>query len=154
MQRAGRGGRGAVIQQLVERHGLESHPEGGFYRRVFDHPDQTAGRPLASAIVYLLPEGVRSAWHRIDAVELWHAGSGAALELTTSVDGARVGTEVVGSESGQLLTAVVPGGTWQSARSLGAWSLVSITVVPAFTWDGFELAPPGWEPDGWRPGAI
>jgi len=40
----------------------------------------------------------------------------------------------------------VPGGAWQAARSLGEWTLVGCTVAPAFTFDGFELAPPGWEP--------
>jgi hypothetical protein len=27
-----------------------------------------------------------------------------------------------------------------------AWTLVGCTVSPAFTFDGFELAPPGWSP--------
>jgi predicted cupin superfamily sugar epimerase len=42
--------------------------------------------------------------------------------------------------------AVVPAGTWQAAESLGAWTLVGCTVAPAFDFQGFELAPPGWAP--------
>jgi len=40
----------------------------------------------------------------------------------------------------------VPRGVWQAARSLGPWTLVGCTVAPAFQFEGFELAPPGWEP--------
>ena len=41
---------------------------------------------------------------------------------------------------------IVPRFCWQTARSLGAWTLVSCTVSPAFAFDGFEMAPPGWRP--------
>ena len=34
---------------------------------------------------------------------------------------------------------VVPGGTWQGARTLGRWSLVGTTMAPPFDWDTFEL---------------
>jgi predicted cupin superfamily sugar epimerase len=35
---------------------------------------------------------------------------------------------------------------WQRAQSLGAWSLVSCIVAPAFLFSGFVIAPPGWQP--------
>jgi predicted cupin superfamily sugar epimerase len=41
---------------------------------------------------------------------------------------------------------VVPKGWWQSATSLGRWTLVGCTVSPAFDFAGFELAPPDWRP--------
>ena len=34
---------------------------------------------------------------------------------------------------------------WQSAESLGEWTLVGCTVAPGFEFSGFELAPPGFE---------
>ena len=37
---------------------------------------------------------------------------------------------------------------WQDARSLGAWTLVSCVVAPAFRFEGFEMAPEGWAPGG------
>jgi hypothetical protein len=46
----------------------------------------------------------------------------------------------------QLPQARVPAGWWQAAEPLGAWTLVSCTVSPAFDFAGFELAPPGWSP--------
>jgi hypothetical protein len=35
---------------------------------------------------------------------------------------------------------------WQSARSLGAWTLVGCTVAPGFDFSGLELAPDDWTP--------
>ena len=50
--------------------------------------------------------------------------------------------------TGERPQAVVPAGCWQSARSLGAWTLVGCTVAPGFEFGGFELAPEGFEPPG------
>ena len=33
---------------------------------------------------------------------------------------------------------IVPTDAWQSARSLGDWTLVGCTVSPAFQFEGFE----------------
>ena len=35
---------------------------------------------------------------------------------------------------------IVPEGHWQAARSTGDWTLVSCTVSPGFSFDGFTLA--------------
>ncbi len=48
--------------------------------------------------------------------------------------------------AGETLQGVVPAGAWQAAKSLGAWTLVSCVVAPAFQFSGFELAAPGWAP--------
>jgi predicted cupin superfamily sugar epimerase len=136
----------APIGELIGRYELEPHPEGGFYRRVWQHPTERDGRTLGTATLYLLPGGSESRWHRIDTVEHWHAGRGAALELRTSVDGRELRRRVVGTGDDQLLIATVEAHEWQSARSLGDWSLVVVTVTPGFVWEGLELAPDGWEP--------
>jgi uncharacterized protein len=41
---------------------------------------------------------------------------------------------------------VVQAHVWQSAESLGGWTLVGCTVAPTFLFSGFELAPAGWAP--------
>ncbi|MEI9890449.1 MAG: cupin domain-containing protein [Caulobacteraceae bacterium] len=43
--------------------------------------------------------------------------------------------------AGQTPQAVVPAGDWQSARSLGNWTLVGCTVAPGFEFSKFEMAP-------------
>jgi predicted cupin superfamily sugar epimerase len=55
----------------------------------------------------------------------------------------RLGADLAGGERPQT---VVPAGAWQSARSLGTWTLVGCTVAPGFEFAGFELAPAGWSP--------
>lgn len=138
------------VAELVAALDLEAHPEGGWYRRTWEHPDSVDGRSLGSAIVYLLGPGERSHWHRIDAVELWHHYEGGPLELAISRDGSSVERHVLGSDvaAGQVRQVAVPPHAWQAARPVGddTYCFVGCTVTPAFLFEHHELAPPGWEP--------
>lgn len=138
-----------TAEEVVRLLGLQPHPEGGAYRETFRAPAADGERGASTAIYYLLRSGELSAWHRVDADEVWHYYAGAPLELALS-DGknrtvVRLGKDLAAGERPQ---AVVPAGVWQSARSLGEWTLVGCTVAPAFQFSGFEMAPPGWEPGG------
>lgn len=134
--------------EVIARLGLAPHPEGGHYREYYRHRPVGGGRGAATAIHYLLKAGERSRWHRVDADELWLHHAGAPLELR--IAGERPGTEIVllagGLADGGQPHGLVPAQAWQSAVSLGAWSLVSCVVAPAFELSGFELAPAGWAP--------
>jgi predicted cupin superfamily sugar epimerase len=120
---------------------LQPHPEGGWFRESFRDGASTA-------IYYLLKAGEVSRWHRVDKAEIWHWYAGAVLELSLSPDGKRLDRLRLGPDlaANQRPQAAVSAGAWQSARSLGAWTLLGCTVAPAFDFKGFELAPPGWEP--------
>ena len=133
--------------QIVELLELQRHPEGGFYRETWIGP-MAGGRASGTSIYYLLPESQSSRWHRIDATEIWHHYAGAPLVLSTWTDGRAVEQCVLGSDlaSGDRPQLVVPPDEWQSARSLGPWTLVGCTVSPGFEFDRFELAPPDWRP--------
>ena len=131
---------------IVERLGLEPHPEGGHYRRTFVDPE---GR--ASSILYLLRAGERSRWHRVDAVEIWNHCGGGPLTLSIAADDGRVERVTLGPPPDGLPQAIVPAHAWQRAEPLADLALVACVVVPAFRWEGFELAPDGWEPG---PGAV
>lgn len=136
------------VAALVERLALEEHPEGGWFRRTWQHDVVEEGRPLASSIQYLLPEGVVSRWHRVDAAESWIFNGGAPLALSMTDHDGRLITVELGppSDPGTMPQHVVPAGAWQSATSRGEYSLVTCVVVPGFVWEGFELAPDGWSP--------
>jgi uncharacterized protein len=143
------GGGAAYIGAL----GLERHPEGGWFRRVWAHPEHDAGgRALASSIHYLLGAGERSHWHRIDATETWCWHAGDPLRLHTSIDGHTVTEVILGPDpgAGHLLQATVAGDCWQAAELAApgttGFALVSCLVVPEFRFEHFELAPPGWSP--------
>lgn len=136
-------------RQVIEALGMQVHPEGGWYAETWRAASPDGTRPSASAILYLLAAGDRSHWHRVDADEIWQYSAGDSLELRVWVDGdAAVMTQRLGAEvdRGDVVQAVVPAGAWQAARPLGGWTLVGCIVSPAFEFEGFELAPEGWEP--------
>jgi len=140
------------VSDLIAALRLEPHPEGGWYRRTWtaapDRGDDSSGpRAAGSSIIYLLDAEV-SRWHRIDATELWHHTGGDPVQLSRwADDGTPIRVDVLGGDpvQGQVQVTVEPG-TWQSATSLGAWSLVVCVVIPEFRFEGFELAEEGWEP--------
>lgn len=134
-------------QQLIDLLGLVPHPEGGHFIQTWQAASG-AQRSSGTAIYFLLRAGERSHWHRIDSAEVWHHYAGAPLILETWVDGEAVtrrtlGTDLVAGERPQL---VVEPGEWQSARTVGEWTLVGCTVSPGFEFRHFELAPPAWQP--------
>ncbi|CAN5145214.1 cupin domain-containing protein [soil metagenome] len=129
--------------------GLSPHPEGGWYAETWRDAPGHGGRGAASAIYFLLRADERSHWHRVDAAETWHHYAGGPLDLLIADDDAGpVHTVALGLDltAGQLPQATVPAGAWQAARPSGGAVLVGCTVAPAFEFDGFTLAPPGWEP--------
>ena len=135
---------------IVARLGLAPHPEGGWFRQTWieERPEGDGTRPAGTAIYYLLAAGQRSHWHRVDATEIWHFYAGAPLVLSiaeTEAGPARDITLGPDLAAGQVPQAIVPKGNWQAARPTGAWSLAGCTVSPAFRFEGFELAPEGFD---------
>ena len=135
-------------RQIVKLLDMQPHPEGGFYKETFRDAETSNGRAHSSAIYYLLGAGNYSHWHRVDAVEIFHYYAGAPLSLALSHDGHQVEAFRLGSNlaAGERPQLVVPKGVWQTATSLGAWTLVGCTVAPAFEFAGFEMAAPDWRP--------
>ncbi len=130
---------GLEAEAVRDALGLAAHPEGGFYRETWrDAPADAGARGVATAILFLLAAGTESALHRVDAVEFWLWQAGAPLALAVGdAPPIRLGPSL---GTGEVLQGVVPHGVWQSARTLGAWTLVSCVVAPAFRFEGFELA--------------
>ncbi len=144
-------------RQIVDMLNLAPHPEGGWYRetwRASATTDATAGdagnaRATGSAIYFLLDVGEFSHWHKVDADELWLWHAGAPLSLSLSHNGRDAEAHILGPSlaAGQRPQRLVPAGSWQSATSLGAWTLVSCFVSPGFEFSGFELAAADWRPE-------
>jgi predicted cupin superfamily sugar epimerase len=127
---------------------LKPHPEGGHYRETFRDDRGDGKRAASTAIYFLLAAGEVSRWHRVDAAEVWHWHAGAPLLLSIAPPGGaqtplRLGADLAANERPQ---GVVPLGYWQSAQSLGAWTLVGCTVAPGFLFEHFELAENGFSP--------
>jgi uncharacterized protein len=136
----------AAVVRLLD---LRPHPEGGHFRESFRDERLVAdGRAASTAIYYLLGAGETSQWHRVDAAEIWHFYAGAPLVITVSPNGHDASTHHLGPDLArrERPQVVVAAGAWQTATSLGAWTLVGCTVAPGFEFSAFEMAPPGWQP--------
>lgn len=140
-----------TADEIIRTLGLVPHPEGGHYRETFRDPlTLPSGRAASTAIYYLLRAGERSHWHRVDAAEVWHWHMGAPLSLRVKAADSPsmlqerlLGNDIARGERPQI---VVPAGHWQSAHTLGAYTLVGCTVAPGFSFSGFEMAAAGFEP--------
>ncbi|EJT03652.1 cupin domain-containing protein [Rhizobium sp. CCGE 510] len=137
-------------EDIIRELAMQPHPEGGWYAETFR---DTAGgeRGHSTAIYYLLTRRQRSHWHCVhDAVEVWHYYAGAPLSLHRSEDGTASETLTLGTNlpAGERPQAIVPANWWQSAESLGDFTLVGCTVSPGFAFSSFEMAPSGWAPGG------
>ncbi|WP_120497833.1 cupin domain-containing protein [Kiloniella sp. EL199] len=139
-------------QEIVKHLDLQPHPEGGWYKETYRHQPSDGSRGDQTAIFFLLEKGQGSHWHKVDAVEMWHWYAGSPLTLR-SHNGkfhneekqtvVTLGPDVI---AGQTPQHVIPKDHWQAASAEQGWVLVGCTVAPAFEFDGFELAAPGWAP--------
>ena len=131
----------AEADRLIALLDLKPHPEGGYFRETFR--DGSSGRAHSTAIYFLLKAGEVSRWHRVDAAEVWHFYRGAPLELRIGKSVYVLGPDVDEAQAPQV---VVSSGAWQSAKSLGDYTLVGCTVAPGFEFEHFEMAAEGFEP--------
>lgn len=138
------------VKEIIRILDMKPHPEGGWYTQTFQDPVNIDGRSVGTCIYYILEAGDVSAWHRVDATEIWHWYAGGALALTQSVDGtlktttsSQLGPNL---RAGQRPQVIIPANAWQTAESLGAWTLCGCTVSPGFEFSRFEMAPPDWRP--------
>ncbi len=135
-----------TADEIIAALDLAPHPEGGHYRQTWQADGD--GRAAGTCIYFLLKGSERSHWHRVDAAEIWHfyAGSPLVLSVSETETGPRrdmiLGPDLA---SGARPQHVVPPHHWQAARATGDWTLVGCTVSPGFRFDGFDLAPPGFD---------
>ncbi|WP_170788730.1 cupin domain-containing protein [Ruegeria lacuscaerulensis] len=134
-----------TAQEIIDHLNLQQHPEGGWFRETWRADN--AGRASGTCIYFLLAEGERSHWHRVDATEIWlyHAGDPLILSLSASDDGPANEHLLSPDLTQGAPQLIVPKSHWQAASSTGAYTLVSCTVSPGFEFDGFELAAPGFD---------
>lgn len=154
-------------QDIVKQLGLVPNVEKGYYIQTFEDDLVVLGNRSASTAIYYLLEGKDgpSKWHRVVDTELWHYYAGAPLTLSLSWNnGTKTEVKTLGPNifRGQAPQIAIGKQQWQSARSLGRWTLVGTTgkfvgyrssksdmtaVAPGFDESGFELAPDGWVPE-------
>jgi uncharacterized protein len=137
---------------LIERFGLQPHPEGGYFRETFRGVDKVVReaspgeqRSASTAIYYMLCDGAHSAWHRIRSDEVWHFYAGEPLDVHVIDSAGNLLTHRLGNaltHDDAVFQAVVPAGQWFAAelRNPATFALVGCTVAPGFEFSEFELA--------------
>lgn len=131
------------LAPIVERLGLEPHPEGGWFRETWRGQPGPGGRSVGTAIYFAVSSGSPSRLHRVDAVELFHWYAGDEVEQLVVDPAGRAEVRRIGPDLGSAEPqAVVPEGAWQGLHvpAPGRWALLGCTVAPGFEFTGFELA--------------
>ena len=131
-----------TADEMIRLLQLQAHPEGGYFRETFRDAKKVGERSASTAIYFLLKQGEISGWHRIDAVEVWHWYGGAPIRLQIREGEGPVETVLLGNDllKNERPQVIVPAFAWQTAETLGAWTLVGCTVAPGFEFTSFELA--------------
>ncbi|MGB1241384.1 MAG: cupin domain-containing protein [Chitinophagales bacterium] len=142
-------------QKYIQNLQLEAHPEGGYYRRSYQSniilpstslPNRFKNSRLAaSAVYFLLTTDSFSAFHRLQADELWHFYAGTSVVLYLIHPDGRLETIEVGNpliNPNASFQALIPAQTWFAAAvtATDSYALVGCTLAPAFDFEDFELA--------------
>jgi len=133
------------VAELVSILGMRPHPEGGHYAEVFRSAhrvqvlDRNVERAALTTIYFLLAEGEFSRWHRVESDEAWHYHEGDTIELLLFDDRGPRRLHLGPVDRETRPSIVVPAGTWQAARTTGAYTLVACTVGPGFDFADFSL---------------
>ena len=123
---------------LIAKLDLSPHPEGGWYRETMRQPAPDGGRGLATAILFLLEDGQRSHWHRVDATRTMAVARRIAADAADRAGGNMCWAATRSRSVPAMLAANAR--TGNPPRRVTGWALVSCVVTPAFDFAGFELA--------------
>lgn len=138
-------------QQLIEQYDLDPHPEGGYYRRIYESklevhrpiPDGSGSETLraGSSIYHLLPSDEVSKIHRLRSDEVWHFCHGHPITLHCFSEAKKPEKITLSKEaSTDQFQYTVSAGTWFGATVEQGYALVGCTVFPEFRFEDFELA--------------
>jgi predicted cupin superfamily sugar epimerase len=137
--------------------GLEPHPTCGYVAETYRSPTRIAagglgtpfadGRPIGTALYFLVDRERRVKLHRILNDQLYHRYLGDALEVLALYPDGTHAVHVVGADiaNGEQLQLFLPGGTFHCARlrAGGTWFLGASTEWPGVEPPDVELGDAG-----------
>ena len=138
-------------KKIVKQLGLEAHPEGGYYNRVYasnvsvELKDGRGERKALTHIYYLLSRGEHSVWHKITSDEIWNFYEGDPLELRLINPSDKEERVVLLGKLDEthVPSFLIPAGSWQTAKPLGEYVLVGCSMAPGFQWEDWSVLPEG-----------
>lgn len=134
-------------ENIIKQYAMEPLAwEGGWFQRIFTHPQKHDDRPMTTVIHYLITSYDFSAMHRLKtATEIfcYHSGDPVEMLQIGNEGGQRVelGRRI---EAGREPVTIVQPGTWQGMRLVPGqisrgYALMTVTCSPGFQWSDFEL---------------
>lgn len=126
-------------KEWIGELGLEPHPEGGWFRRVYESALKLeGGRPAMTSIYYLLEGGDFSALHRLKSDEQWHFYAGSPITIHELEPDGSIRETTLGEGVFQYTVAA---GNLFGATVDGDYALAGCSVVPGFDFAEFEMPP-------------
>lgn len=128
--------------------------EGGFYSETYRAGDiipcqalperYGKGKPICTAIYYLLTPETKSSLHRLATDEIYHFYLGDPVRMLLLYEDGHGETVTLGPdlEAGHRLQFVIPADTWQGSYLLegGRFGLMGTTMSPGFDFDDYKPA--------------
>ncbi|MDF7809059.1 cupin domain-containing protein [Pontiellaceae bacterium B12219] len=116
---------------------LEPHPEGGWFRRIYESGQTLEdGRPQLTSIYYLLEAPDFSALHRLQSDEQWHFYAGSPITIHEIDPDGHYHETILGA--GAFQHTVRAGHLFGATVGKG-YALVGCSVVPGFDFAEFEM---------------
>ena len=127
-----------TAQEVIQALQLEPLTmEGGYFRRNYCSEKLTEdGKPMGTAIYYLMTPDSFSRLHKLPSDEVYHFYMGDPVELTVLFPNGTGKTVLLGNDltKGMLPQFCVPAHSWQGSclAQGGAWALLGTTMAPGF----------------------
>ena len=135
--------------QIIKSLNLQRNPaEGGLFASVYTAPvtipdDQlkgfpktSKGRPICSAIYYMIRQPDFSALHKVTGDMIYHFYAGDEVQMLLLLPGGKSETQTFGPKvrSTGSPMKIIPGGTWLGTRirGKGAFALMGVSMSPGF----------------------
>jgi predicted cupin superfamily sugar epimerase len=138
-------------QKLIEKFDLQPHPEGGYFQENYrseiiiaekNLPVDFGGRrSLATSILFLLPQGTFSAFHKLKQDEIWyyHGGNGPIIHCIYP-DGTHKKFKMgLGLEKDEQPQLIIPAGTFFASVAEDDYGFCGCVVTPGFDFADFNM---------------
>lgn len=140
-------------QSIIDNLQLKPHPEGGFYRENYRSDIVAAGRnlpesfggkrALATSILFFLPAGEYSAFHKLKQDEVWYFHNGQQPELHFIYPDHRYEKKIMGPglHSEEHPQVVIPAGSYFAASCPHSYALFGCLATPGFDFADLDMPP-------------
>lgn len=141
-------------EYFIKKLDLEKHPEGGYYRRIYQSDEMVnksnlperydSDRFYSTSIYYLLNGNDVSKFHRLKSDEIWHYYFGSLVIIHIIDNFGNYTLEKLGPnlEEDENFQVIIPKNSYFAAEitEKNSFVIVGCTVSPGFDFEDFELA--------------